>query len=1177
MKIKKIDVVGFKSFMEKATLSFPEKITAIVGPNGCGKSNIVDSIRWVIGEQSSKHLRGKGMEDMIFAGSEKFSSLGMAEVKITFTNDKVNAPIDYSEYNEITVSRRLFKSGESEYKINNTRCRLMDIRELFMDTGISAKAYAIVEQGKVDSIVNSKPEDKRVIIEEAAGITKYKNRKDAALKKIASTEQNLTRTKDIISEIKKQLNAVERQAKRAESFKKLRKDFKDIELNLIHLDNEKLKKSFKSLEHELKVQDESAIKVSKTLKVKENALETLRIKNLDVEKESNATQELYLNQMNEVRKKETEIEFKERRREELHEQKVNSLSEIEDLKSSIKDQSGDVETEKQKVKDLEAEFLIEEKRVFSIQKEYEELNSAFREKTSLIDKEKGALVNILTNIARTRNDMANFEGHIETFNKSHEKLRKEEDFLSERILKASKETKDLDSKNSRIEKEKDELTKKRIQNELELSGLNEEYDIKTGEKASLENELMDVTAKLNSLSELKESYEGFTTGVKEIMSGKKELGFGGDILGVVSDFIDVSKEYETSISSFLGERLEYIIVKSKSSIIKAVKHLKKNNLGKAGFILIGGAGKKGTNSGGKLPDLLKNVKIKKELKPYISDIFGDVRYADTFESAVEQFTKGGGAVYVTKDGDIVGNVIYGGSKSVKGKKILSREREIKELEKKRSELNKKFLAREKVIERLKKDITRAEEVQEDIRDSLHDVQIRSLELNNTINRSNEEVDRLKGRNEIITFELNDLKSQTDELNNRLLLSKVRLEEFSAEKEKKEAAISEYSSECDELNNTLKSKSEELTLVRVNVARLKAEKENILRSIQLITDTLDSNNKRVEKLKNGIDIIEKEEADIKVQVKEIELELKATVKLGEKTKMDVDRLKETFLKNMEIMRNNELELSSIKNELTDVMNKKNELSLKKEELTLNLRSIEDKLRDKYQKTIGEIESIEIPESFNKSSAVKRLEVLRKKIYDMGEVNLLAIEEYEELNTRYTFIMEQQQDLLTSISTLNKAIKRINRTSRKRFKETYDLVNEKFKVIFPKLFNGGHAELRLLDEEDILESGVQIVAQPPGKKLQNITLLSGGEKALTAVSLIFAIFMIKPSPFCLLDEVDAPLDEANIGRFTDLVKDMSEASQFIIITHSKKTMEIADTLYGVTMESPGISKIVSVQMH
>ncbi len=415
MKIKKIEITGFKSFMEKAVLTFPERITSIVGPNGCGKSNIVDAIRWVIGEQSSKHLRGSGMEDMIFNGSEKFSPLGMAEVKITFTNDNINVPVNYSEYSEITVSRRLFKSGESQYRLNNTRCRLMDVRELFMDTGISAKAYAIIEQGKVGQIVGSKPEERRIIIEEAAGITKYKNRKDSAVKKMEATKLNLQRTKDIVAELKKQLNAVERQAKRAEEFKKQRKRLKEIELYLIRFDSMEVHEALAFLDKELRKLDENLLETNKKMSEKDSVLESLKLESLDVEKQLSATQELYLNRMNDIKKKENEIEFKERQKVELQKNKNRSLQEIGELNSRVKRLQRDIEESEAKSKKAQDDWQLTEESIHALQKEFEELNRTFREKAGTADKEKSELVNILTNIARTRNAISNFEQHIASF------------------------------------------------------------------------------------------------------------------------------------------------------------------------------------------------------------------------------------------------------------------------------------------------------------------------------------------------------------------------------------------------------------------------------------------------------------------------------------------------------------------------------------------------------------------------------------------------------------------------------------------------------------------------------------------------------------------------------------------------------------------------------------------
>ncbi|MFC1855065.1 chromosome segregation protein SMC, partial [Thermodesulfobacteriota bacterium] len=1113
---------------------------------------------------------------MIFSGSEKFSALGMAEVKITFTNDSVNVPVNYSEYSEITVSRRLYKSGESEYRINNTKCRLMDIRELFMDTGISSTAYAIIEQGKVESIVNSKPADKRVIIEEAAGITKYKNRKDAAEKKIAATNLNLQRTKDILHEIKKQLNAVEKQAKRAESFKNLRKEFKDIELKLICVQNQTVHDNLKALESDVLKINDKHLEVSKDLKVKDNSLETLKIKILEVEKELSATQEKYLERLNEVKKRETEIEYKERRKEELHSHKNSNLIELETLKLKVKELKDEIETLKRKTKDSEEGFLTEQKRVHLLTKEFDDLTRGFKEKENKRDKERSRLVNVTTSAVRARNDISNIEQHLGSFSVRNDKLKKEQDYIAEQIHKSSKNVKDFENAYFKIDKERENIKNELVQNELKLSDLNETLDSERDSLNSNRNELNNATSLLKTLSELKESYEGFNPGVRSVMEATKELGIKDDILGVVTDFIDVQSAHETAVGSVLGERLEYIVAKSRESIIKSIEYLKEHDLGKAGFILLSDDKTPATKSNKSDSHLSKLINIKDKVKGIMSALFKDVHYVETFSDAIESFATDSTSAYVTSDGDIVDRVIYGGGKK-KAAQILTREREIKELVKKKSDFEKLVAKHEKALSKVKAEIDKVESSSDGLKDSLHDVEIRSVELKNNIRRAKDEKERQAERENVIKFEMDDIKSQTDQMNNSLLLNKVKLEELLAEKESINKKIEEYSDECNKINESLSSKNDALREAMVNVARLENEKENIKGSIRHRNDTLESNLSRLDKLKNSNDIIDKEEEEIKLRVKDIEGQLKDTIKKSEADKKSVDKLKEDFQKNMELTRNSELESSRIKHDLTDINAKKHELTLKKDEAKLTLNNIEEKLRDKHQMTIDDLTAIGVDAEFDKNAAVHRLDVLRRKISDMGEVNLLAIDEYEELNERYTFLMEQQEDLLKSIHTLNKAIKRINRTSQKRFVETFALVNERFKAIFPRLFNGGHAELRLVDEENVLETGVEIVAEPPGKKLKSISLLSGGERALTAVSLIFAIFMIKPTPFCLLDEVDAPLDDANVGRFTDLVRELSETSQFIIITHSKKTMEIADSLYGVTMESPGISKIVSVRMN
>jgi chromosome segregation protein len=1174
MKIKRLEIAGFKSFVEKAAFDFPAGVTAVVGPNGCGKSNVVDAIRWVMGEQSAKNLRGRQMEDVIFGGSESRKPLGMAEVSLVFSTEDGRVPAKYLNYSEVQVTRRLYRDGESEYLLNKTPCRLMDITELFMDTGVGARAYSIIEQGRIGMILMAKPEERRFLIEEAAGVTKYKSRKQIALKKIEATKQNLVRIGDIVGEIRRQLGSLHRQAKKAERFRAVREELRGIELFFASQRYEKLVEQRRIFQSEMEKHEQRGEEISAALGVKESDLETLRLNQMEEEQRLSTVQEEIFKARAELQGAENRLEFQKKEIAGLEARQIRLNSELEAVQTQISEALAEGGLLELRSRELATDSLGEEDALNVKERQLEEFATAERVASLTLEESRKRLFGILGEISQASNQNAAATKRLE--------------LLSERILRSASEEKSL----------KELLAKAQVLASGFESGLENERssfssisgsitvldETRDALKKSLDgielnlrkdrDELSAISSRLHSLQELEAQFAGYGQGVRTLML---DDAFKGRFAGLLADSIEVDEELEPVLEAVLGGRLQSLVTSSEATVHDAVNHLKNRSGGRCGFLLPLVERQGDVTPPRGAVALLSRLTVP-DSDQTLKALLHGVMLVPDLETAISLSKSDPDLKFVTIQGDLAfgGGVVVGGSREPVQQGLIHKKREIRALAARKTAFEEQVsgltAGRDDHLTR----IAAAEKELQLLKQKQRDAELKILSSEKDLQRTSEEIIRLKDRLSLKAMDDQQLSEEMAHLKQELLESELRRSSSENLKEGLESEVARIQEDLTEKRKVIEAFRAEVTAIKVRAASLRERQESAAAALKKVEQAraglVERAAKLGEEMRTGSDELER----VRISVAESQLQLGQLVQDHTKREEMLASSRISFEESLGRFKREELLLKEIKGEEDELRRAASETSLKLSGLLMELGNIETQLKERYRMDVSEISSHVTEQALGEDQLAQRQLDLQKQVDEFGEVNLTAIDEYQELEQRHTFLSEQKADLEESLQSLQQAIQRINRTTRKRFAETFEQVNEKFKDVFPRLFCGGKAELKLTNEDDLLETGLDIIVQPPGKKLQNVSLLSGGEKALTAVALIFSIFLIKPSPFCLLDEVDAPLDDANIGRFNDMIREMSSFSQFILITHSKTTMAVADTLYGVTMEEPGVSKLVSVKL-
>ncbi len=1165
MKIKRLEIVGFKSFVDKVSLDFQQGITGVVGPNGCGKSNIVDAIRWAMGEQNVRHLRGRAMEDIIFGGCETRKPHGMAQVSVVFDNSAGLCPPAYQEYAEIMITRRLFRSGDSEYLINKTPCRLLDVTELFMDTGVGARAYSIIEQGKVGMMLSAKPEELRVLIEEVAGVTKYKSRKKTALRKLDATNQNLVRISDLIAEVRRQMGALKRQAQKAERFRDLRAELKQIEVELSGNRFQKLLADIALVSGQERDEAGVLARLDGRLAEDELQLEERQLQLGRVEGEHREAQERVYQLGGEVQRVENELLLNHRQREHLAEQDGQLKSEIESAATQLKL--------------LEEEYLELRGRDSLSDAEFDQLQEAVDAAEEALKYQQNRERELLHQLENGRSELMELVTHCSRLANRRDEIERRLRLDAERRKHIETDAEGIADQQSELRLRKEALQEQHQKLVVRQEGLREqvaEYDeqwqcIKR-DLAGREDGLAELRQKLErqrsrqeSLLELQGSMEGYAEGTRTLLEalGGREI---------FADLIRVPQELEGAVEAVLGERLQAVPLAS-DVVSGALEQLTRIQARAHLLVATPPFSVSGPQLGRPLLDLLQVQAGAGLVAQLLSGIF----IVDNCREYLG-VELGPGCVLVDAAGQCLDwrGLFSGGTATLSGGGLLRRQRQIGELEVEIQQLEADTKAVERDVDSLAETLLTLEEGKTVAVSELHRLELQLLDISKDRQGLQAEDEHLNKRLALIVFDLEQIEESGQSA--RTELEKFG-EEICAANERQlllERSASDLQAELAELREGLECSRENLVQQRLRLATMQQQQKAQRETMQRIDAQRDSLGQRRELLLARQAQGAGELQALAQSDQRLKMELDALLGRREAQQKTSDRLREGYEEQRALLDEFRDQSRRVRHEAEELRKRVAALQLRQRELELDAENIRQGILERYRVDLSEHQ---VPEA-NEVEVLRQQQLLKRlqdQIATLGDVNLMAIEEYQEQEQRYNFLSRQRDDLNQAMDDLQKAISQINRTTRRRFKETFELANEKFKQVFPRLFRGGQAELRLTNEDDLLETGIEIIVQPPGKRLQNVNLLSGGEKALTAVALIFSLFLIKPTPFCILDEVDAPLDDANIDRFADMVKEMTQQSQFIIITHSKRTMKVVDTMYGVTMQEPGISKLVSVRMN
>jgi chromosome segregation protein len=1168
MRIEKIELIGFKSFAEKTAFHLHPGITCIVGPNGAGKSNIVDSFRWVLGEQSAKSLRGEKMEEVIFNGSATKKPRGMSEVNLILSFDSPDQGNGDSQA-LTSVARRLYRSGESEYLINRTQCRLRDIKDLFLDTGLEIKSYSILEQGRIGEILNSKPQERRFLIEEVAGVMKYKVRKAEALSKLESSRLNLQRIHDIVTEVKRQINSLDRQVKKAERFKRLSSELRAIELKMARRDYLFLQESLEKVlaDHTVLKEDETLVRAE--MNTVENTKETKRIALLDKEKSLDTITAELSGLERDIAESERGIAVSTTESNNLTEY----LSKLAQQESDILQKITGIENKKTELETQETDLTTQMETLrHELSDKHEAirgLEGEFAEKEEHIESKRREIFKTAEDMSHLRNEIGRFLTSVDNLEKRHASLGKESETARDQVTRAEADLKNTEGSLAGKNSDHLLLNDQRAALAADIEHSRAILEQTKHDRARVREELASASSRLNSLNEIMHedvSREGLTDYLP--------------IMASLAEIIDVDEAYERAVENALSEKINGFIVESSETLAAAVPALKEKRIRRAVFfpanltsVMTGEDAGPIITTGhdsilGRAADLVRVSTDNHLLSPLVKGLLNNVIVVKDLPMAFS-LPRDSRYTFVTLEGETVepsGAVTVG-----EGKGILKRKREIRELA--------AFIEQKKTEgDHLNETLTAGE-------DTFQGKKVSLKEIDATIINLEKEMSLLR-----LTAE--NQTEEKEKINRKLAYLAIEGEEILKEKESLRQVIAEREAEGERLQ-ARKAEAEQLvSSMQETVAKDKERYEAGRTSISDLRVSLNSLKERTESLKKEMETsaemlaelaqtretLIKEKADIDARISQCKEEIGKHTDTLKGLVLKADNLKRIIAESREIIRTESEELIRLEHEskarrtrLDSLMAAINEADISMAEQRLRITNLGENIRQNYgiDITTSEIEAV-LPED------EERLSELRTKIQELGPVNLGTLDEYEELKTRYEFLSRQQEDLTKSIAELEEAITKINSTTRKKLREAFEQLNTKFSEVFTHLFGGGKAGLVMTDENNILDSGIDIIAQPPGKKLQNINLLSGGEKALTALSLLFASFLLKPSPLCILDEVDAALDESNIDRFAKMLRELAGGIQFIVVTHNRTTMESADYLYGITMEEPGVSKVISMQL-
>ena len=1181
MYLKRLEMQGFKSFADKTVLEFMPGITSVIGPNGSGKSNISDAIRWVLGEQSMKSLRGSKSEDIIFAGTQNRKSLGFAEASLVFDNTDGKLPV---EYTEVTVTRKIYRSGETGYYINKTPCRLKDVLELFMDTGIGKDGYSIIGQGKIDEILSNKSEDRRHIFEEAAGIVKYRVRKVESEKKLEHTKLNLLRINDILSEIESNIEPLRIQSEKARKFLDLREELKSIEVGLflynIESYKEKLQKVIEDNEILKSQNEEASNKMQEISDLKEKLKQEIDGITNNIENMQN----LGFESEKEKERLNSEINISKERITNNKENDNRYNAEIEEIKLRIKDLEEEKKAKLDKKNNLFTNKEKFQKELEEKEKELEEANKKLSSKELEIEEKKKIVSDNTDAKYEKQANISTIEANLENIEKRKKQIATEIDFnISE--LDSTRLTKEeiakvfyeIEDKKNKATKSLNEISSKSEETERKIK----EYD-DTINKLSSEYRIKE--SRLKFLRETEREKEGYIRSVKNLLLDcEKDNSLKKGLHGVLASILKTPKEYETAIEMTLGAALQNVVTETEQDAKKLVEHLRKNNLGRASFLPISTVkGKKLEKYNSKNINGIQGiasdlVEYNKKYEQIVLSFLGRTVIVDDMDTAIALAKQNNYSFrIVTLKGDLINpsGAITGGSVAQKTVNILGRAREIEDLEKELKKINSKI---EKIQQEKEEYLNDSESVLEEINSlekSLQEIDIVYAADKQKLIAVEENIDRIQKRLEKLKTEKEELEKQKEEEIKNKEQEEADIKKISEENIELNAIIEQFANLNKDNQTYIDDLNMDVTNLKISVSSFDESESSIDEMVERINLDIENNNSSIESKLKQKENIKLDNETLENNIKEL---LEKINEIDEKVNNSGNQVNE--LKAQRIEKNNSLSKAEKDYEsqfevIEGLKEQIVKIDVKKSKLEQDIEDVVNKLWEEYELTPNNVGEYQKPK--NVQSTTKQVNKLRSQIKELGSINVDSIEEYNTTKQRYDFMCEQRLDLEDGIAKLKKVIQDMTSTMKTQFAKQFEIINKNFGEVFKELFGGGKAELILTDPENILECGIDIHVQPPGKKLQNMTLLSGGEKAFTAIALLFAILKINPSPFCVLDEIEAALDDVNVFRYADYLKKFTNNTQFLVITHRKGTMEAADTVYGITMEENGISKLLSMKL-
>lgn len=1180
MYLKRLELQGFKSFADKTVLEFRPGITSVIGPNGSGKSNISDSIRWILGEQSMKSLRGNKSLDIIFAGTQNRKSLGFAEGSLVFDNTDGALPI---EYTEVTVTRKIYRTGETGYYINKVPCRLKDVLELFMDTGIGKDGYSIIGQGKIDEILSNKSEDRRNIFEEAAGIVKYRTRKQEAEKKLERTKLNLLRINDILSEIETNIEPLKISSEKAKKYLNLREELKNIEIGLFIYNIEKYKQSLEEIVKDEEIYNNQCEEEQKNLDRIKALKEELK-NNIDnittqIEEMSN----LGFESQKEIEMLNSDISVAKTRITNNNENTQRYTKEIEETTEKLRELQEEIEQKQQKKDSLKQNKEKYEKELKEKEEELQKITEKLSSKELEIEEHK-------QKVEENTDKKYELQSQINTQDVNYDNYEKREKQIQNEIMTNISELDNIRFNKEEISKEFYEIESKRnkiVKNLEEINSKKEEADKKIklydSNIQAYQSEMRIKESRLKFLIETEKEKEGYVKSVKNLLldcEKVKELGKGMN--GVLANIIEVPEQYQTAIEMCLGMSLQNIVTDTEEDAKRLVEHLRKNNLGRASFLPISSVhGKKldkikGNNQGviGIASDL---IKYNKKYEQIITSLLGRTVIVDNMENAIKVAKQNGYTFrIITIEGDVINpsGAITGGSVAKKTVNILGRGREIEKLQKDIQNLKNKIEKQENEkeeyqnsIENIFEEVTLLEKELQEIDITYATEKQKVLSIDENIEKVEKRINKLKEEQETIKQEKETsikIKEETQK----------EIETLTEETEKLTSIIQEFANINKDNQKYVDDLNFDITNLKISVSSFD-ESENSLQELQeRILQDIENSKQSIKNKESQIEEIKQDNFNLEKSIEEIKQKIESIKEDVKNSGSKIEELKQERIAKNEKMAKQEDEINEKFKIIEDLKAQIVKIDVRKTKTEEDINSIINKMWEEYELTPNNVLEYKKPD--NVQLTQKKVNELRKELRELGSVNVDSIEEYKNLKERYDFMCEQRVDLEDTMAKLRKIITDMTQTMKEQFKTQFALINKNFAEVFKELFGGGNASLKLEDENNILECGIDINVQPPGKKLQNMMLLSGGEKAFTAIALLFAILKINPSPFCVLDEIEAALDDVNVYRFADYLKKFSQNTQFLVITHRKGTMEAADTVYGVTMEENGISKLLSMKL-